>query len=92
MPRLQKYPGLALALIIALTGCAPSPESLEPAEPEVPPSPVVTQLPSDDLFEAARLGATRAVGAYLERSDLITSEGGVSPERMASLVTPEWYP
>jgi hypothetical protein len=92
MPRLQKYPGLALALIIALTGCAPSPESLEPAEPEVPPSPVATQLPSDDLFEAARLGATRAVGAYLERSDVITSEGGVSPERMAALVTPEWYP
>ena len=92
MQRLQKHGCLALALIIALTGCAPSPESLEPAEPEVPPSPVATQLPSDDLFEAARLGATRAVGAYLERSDLITSEGGVSPERMATLVTREWYP
>jgi len=92
MQRLQKHDGLALALIIALTGCAPSPASSAPVEPDVPPSPVVTQLPSDDLFEAARLGATRAVGAYLERSDLITSEGGVSPERMASLVTPEWYP
>ncbi len=92
MQRLQKHGCLALALIIALTGCAPSPASSQPVEPEVPPSPVVTQLPSDDLFEAARLGATRAVGAYLERSDLITSEGGVSPERMAALVTPEWYP
>ena len=92
MQRLQKHRGVVLALIIVLSGCAPSAEPLEPAEPEVPPMPVVAQLPSDDLFEAAGLGATRAVGAYLERSDVITSEGGVAPERMASLVTPEWYP
>lgn len=54
--------------------------------------PVLAQLPSDDLFEAAGLGATRTVEAYLERSDVITSEGGASPERMAELVTPQWYP
>jgi hypothetical protein len=65
---------------------------LEPAEPEALAMPVITQLPSDDLFEAAALGATRAVESYLERSDLITSEGGASPERMAALVTAEWYP
>jgi hypothetical protein len=92
MPRLTKQSFLLLALGVTLTGCAQSPEPSAPVEPEMPAMPVVAQLPSDDLFEGAALGATQAVEAYLERSDLITSEGGVSPERMASLVTPEWYP
>jgi hypothetical protein len=92
MPRLTTHPFLFLALVIALTGCTPTPDPSEVVELSVPPMPVVAHLPSDDLFEGAALGATKAVEAYLERSDLISSEGGVSPERMASLVTAEWYP
>ncbi len=88
----RKQLPLVVALVIATAGCTPATEPPEPVEAQAPPIPVLAQLPSDDLFEASALGATRAVESYLERSDLITSEGGVSPERMASLVTPQWYP
>ncbi len=83
---------VSLALLIAITGCAQTVDSVEPIEVEAAPIPPLVQLPSDDLFESAARGAAGTVAAYLERSDLITSEGGVAPQRMASLVTPEWYP
>lgn len=83
---------LAVALLIAITGCTQTVETVEPLEVEAPPALRLSELPSDDLFQAAALGAAGTVQSYLERSDLITSEGGVAPERMASLVTPEWYP
>lgn len=84
-----------LSLLLPLSGCAVVPGIDEPTAAEAPapeslPVPVAA-LPSDDLFYSAAPGATQALEAYLELSDLITSEGGVAPERMASLVTPQWY-
>lgn len=66
----------------------------EPGTSDAQPRPatVISQLPADDLFYGAALGATKSIEAYLERSDVITSEGGSDPRRMASLVTPQWYP
>jgi hypothetical protein len=39
---------------------------------------------------AALAAATKAYAAYLAMSDTISQEGGANPERLASLVTPEW--
>lgn len=87
-----KRRSLVLVLLIATAGCTQKVESVDPIEVEVPSLQAPVQLPSDDLFEAAARGAAGAVESYLELSDVITSEGGVAPERMAELVTPEWYP
>lgn len=59
----------------------------------VQPSPVVTPAAtssSKPLFasdEEALVAATKAYAAYLRMSDLITSEGGVDPQRIASYVS-----
>lgn len=53
--------------------------------PTLPPTPSATPIFASE--EEALAAAEEAYAAYLEMSDLIASEGGSEPERIASLVT-----
>lgn len=55
--------------------------------PTLPPTPSATPIFASE--EEALAAAEEAYAAYLEMSNLIGSEGGVDPERMAPLVTAE---
>jgi hypothetical protein len=55
--------------------------------PTLPPTPSATPIFSSE--EEALAAAEEAYAAYLEMSNLISSEGGVDPERIAPFVTEE---
>lgn len=76
---------LAVLAMLALAGC----DSGDPL-PMLPPTPSSTPVFGSE--EEALAAATDAYAAYLEMSNLISSEGGVDPERIAPFVTPEQLP
>lgn len=80
--------GAAVAAVLVatmLSGCA---QPAGPAEQAPGPSPTTTPLFASE--EDALAAAEEAYAAYLAMSDLIASEGGINPERMAAVVTEEW--
>jgi hypothetical protein len=66
--------------VLALTGCVGGTPL-----PTLPPSPTTTPIFASE--EEALAAAEEAYAAYLEVSNLISSEGGVDPERIAPFVT-----
>ena len=77
---------LLVAGLVALTGC-----SATPTDPSVPPDTTDAPAPapvfaSDDEAPAA---ATSAHAKYLEMSDRILIEGGINPDRINDVATPE---
>jgi len=66
-------------LLLLLAGCIPKQERPEPT-----PTPVFASE------EEALAAAEEAYAAYLAISDLIASEGGADPERLAPYVTEDW--
>lgn len=70
------------ALVLSLTGCGGG----DPM-PTLPPTPSATPIFASE--EEALDAAEEAYAAYLEMSNLISSEGGVDPERIAPFVAPE---
>lgn len=71
-------------VVIALSGCAGG-----EAVPTLPPTP--TSSPIFASEEEALAAAKEAYAAYLEMSNLISSEGGVDPERIAAVARGELY-
>lgn len=76
-----------------VTGCqaAPAVVSTDSHDALTPSASVIEALP-EGFYDEAGGFAHRVIEGYLETSDTITSEGGVEPERMRALVTPEWFP
>lgn len=76
---------MALSFVLlgafGLVGCVPDPP------PTASPSPSLD--PVFDSEEEALAAAEEAYAAYLEMSDLIASEGGANPERIAEVATGE---
>jgi predicted small lipoprotein YifL/sulfur relay (sulfurtransferase) complex TusBCD TusD component (DsrE family) len=68
--------------MLALSGCGGG----DPL-PTLPPTPSSTPVFASE--EEALAAAEEAYGAYLEMSNLISSEGGSDPERIAPFVTAE---
>lgn len=66
-----------------LSGCAKP-------DPVVTPAPASSSKPLFASDEDALAAATKAYAAYLKMSDQIAQEGGVNPQRLSPLVTPEW--
>jgi len=58
--------------------------------PTLPPTPSATPIFASE--EEALAAAEEAYAAYLEMSNLISSEGGVDPERIAPFVTVDQLP
>ncbi|MCU1506598.1 MAG: hypothetical protein JWP05_1567 [Microbacteriaceae bacterium] len=75
--------GIVACGALGLGGCVPS-------GPDRTPNAVTTSKPVFESDAAALAAATKAYAAYLAMSDTISQEGGANPERLASLVTPEW--
>jgi hypothetical protein len=73
---------VTVAGILLLAGCGGG----DPI-PTLPPTPSSTPIFASE--EDALAAAEAAYAAYLEMSNLIGSEGGVDPERIAPLVTAE---
>lgn len=73
---------MTLAGVLLLAGCMGG----EPI-PTLPPTPSTTPVFASE--EEALAAAEAAYAAYLEMSNLISSEGGVEPERIAPFVTEE---
>ncbi len=71
---------LVLVGMLALTGCVDGDRL-----PTLPPTPTSTPIFASE--EEALAAAEEAYAAYLEMSNLISSEGGVEPERIAPFVT-----
>lgn len=74
---------VAAGLTLALGACGP-----EPQPPMSTPSPTTTPFFASD--EEALAAAEEVYREYLAMSDLISSEGGARPERIAPYVTEEW--
>jgi hypothetical protein len=72
---------LTLALAVLLAGCHP------PTLTKVRGWPGATPVFASE--EEALAAAEEAYGEYLATSDAITADGGVNPERIEGLVTPE---
>ncbi|AWB89467.1 hypothetical protein [Homoserinimonas hongtaonis] len=72
----------ATAAVLALIGC-----STEPTPPTKPSHSTAPLFSSDDEALAA---AEAALTAYWDMSNLISQEGGVNPERMAAVASPDW--
>ncbi len=68
-----------IALVLLLTGCIPQ---------QPPPEPTPTPVFASE--EEALAAAEEAYAEYLAMSDLIASEGGADPERLAPYVTEDW--
>ncbi len=83
--RRMRFLSLAAAagLTLALGACGPQ------AQPPTPtPSPTTTPFFASD--EEALAAAEEVYREYLAMSDLISSEGGADPERIAPFVTEMW--
>lgn len=80
--RSRRAAGVLLTLVVGLgmTACVGG----EPL-PTLPPTPDSTPIFGSE--EEALAAAEAAYAAYLEMSNLISSEGGVEPERIAPFVT-----
>ena len=74
--------GLVLVGMLALSGCVEGDRI-----PSLPPTPTSTPIFASE--EEALAAAEEAYAAYLEMSNLISSEGGVDPETDRPLVTEE---
>ena len=72
--------GLVLVGMLALTGCVDGDRL-----PTLPPTPTSTPIFASE--EEALAAAEAAYAAYNEVSALVTSEGGIAPERLAPFVT-----
>lgn len=75
--------GLALSVVVMLSGCVPPQHSATPTS-----LPSTTQAFASD--EEALAAAKVAYGEYLRVEDAIAQDGGANPDRLAGLVTPEW--
>lgn len=75
---------VALATTFLLAGCMPG-------EPIITPVPEPSSTPIFASDEEALAAATEAYAKYVEVSDLIASEGGSSPERIAPLVSKDRF-
>lgn len=75
---------LAAVAVLGLAGCVGG----EPL-PTLPPTPTATPLFASE--EEALAAAEDAYEAYLEMSNLISSEGGADPERIATVAVDEIY-
>jgi hypothetical protein len=73
----------AVLVALVLSGCLP-PKQHETPEPHRTATPVFASE------EEALAAAEEAYREYLRVSDLIASEGGEDPERLAPFVTPDW--
>ena len=73
---------LAVALTIAVSGCAATPE---PTPPPPAPSPTASAAPVFASHEEALAAATAAYAAYQEMATLVFSEGGVDADRLKSV-------
>lgn len=71
---------LALLGMLTLSGCGGGTPI-----PTLPPTPTATPVFASE--EEALAAAEEAYAAYSEMSDLISSQGGVDPERIAAFVT-----
>lgn len=69
---------LAAVLVLGMTGCVGG----DPL-PTLPPTPSTTPVFASE--EEALAAAEEAYAAYLEMSNLISSEGGAEPERIATV-------
>jgi hypothetical protein len=76
---------VTLAGVLLLAGC----DGGDPI-PTLPPTPSATPIFASE--EEALAAAEDAYAAYLAMSDLIASEGGTQPERIAPFVTAEQLP
>jgi hypothetical protein len=75
--------GIIASGALGLSGCVP-------AAPGPTPNAAASSKPVFESDAAALVAATKAYAAYLAMSDTISQEGGANPERLATLVTPEW--
>jgi len=98
-PRRLSHPSLSVivgVVIIASGGCVPDMGTLDAApQPQPAESLVAADWPergTDSDPERVEQAATRAIGSYLTATDLITSEGGQNPQRMAAFTTGDWFP
>ncbi len=84
--RSRRAAGVLLTLVVGLgmTACVGG----EPL-PTLPPTPDSTPIFGSE--EEALAAAEAAYAAYLEMSNLISSEGGVDPERIASVAIDELF-
>jgi len=80
--RIRTLAAAGIGALLVLTGCVGG----DPL-PTLPPEPTSTPIFASE--EEALAAAEEAYAAYLEMSNLISSEGGVAPERIAPLVTEE---
>lgn len=79
IPRIS---GAALAVVLLLSGCVPTPASTSPA-----PSPTATPVFASEAEALA--AATKAYAAYSMASDGVTADGGDDPQRIAPFVSME---
>jgi hypothetical protein len=77
VPRIS---GAALAVVLLLSGCVPTPS---PASP--PPKPSTTPVFASEAEALA--AATKAYAAYVEMSDEILADGGKNPERIEEVAS-----
>jgi hypothetical protein len=75
---------VTVAGMLLLTGCGGG----DPI-PTLPPTPTATPIFASE--EEALAAAEEAYAAYLEMSNLISSEGGVDPERIAPFASRDFY-
>jgi hypothetical protein len=75
-------PLVAVTLVALLAACGP-----DPAPAPLPPEPTASPVFASDAEALA--AAEEAYAAYLEMSDLISSEGGADPDRIAPFVALE---
>jgi hypothetical protein len=78
--------GAVVALVAALlaSGCAPS-------DPQPTPEPSPSATPLFESDEEALAAAEEAYAAYQQAFDSILIDGGVRPERLLEVATPEQY-
>lgn len=81
--------------LLALVGCQTlEQEIVLPGVDDPPPAVLLGHVPGGlpaDFYEDAAEVTNEAVLRYVALSDQITAEGGVNPQSMKPLVSPEWW-